>query len=460
MSMKKCIKIVLFFSIGLFLASCTSQEDELKITNQQTTNVNEMSFTTSDISGVMDKLNELNSIYGISAYSCIRRSPSVPADLGTLPNISNWSLSDVGVSRGWLIAAADAIGALSGGSKGASIGGHFGPQGAAIGAIGGAIVGGVAASLIASQVEDTTNQYMAVIETPMIYNSLPGCMGNTYSTSNTIPVGMEIGSYHNILVAKILEDNPLSDLTSLNDVYDIVVDYLGDELGAYFNVEDLVDIQELLEDNKYEMLTIFQGNIDTLLYNQGLSHELEILKHYAYSVSSEESHFDIRSYTLSYISIINSAYQNEILSASSTFLINAYISTLESSKELWNLTTPDPYTSNVFILYSANDGWFVVNGVSDYESIIFSGQYEFVGFPVFVDGELTRVYIKDDFPYNEAYAGAYVGNLFSGGIFECEDANLYFQQTVDYVKGGRFDVQVVDGYNGSYRYIDFTDHVN
>lgn len=64
MSMKKCIKIVLFFSIGLFLASCTNKEDELKIENQQTTNVNEMSFTNNEISGVMDKLNALNSMYG------------------------------------------------------------------------------------------------------------------------------------------------------------------------------------------------------------------------------------------------------------------------------------------------------------------------------------------------------------------------------------------------------------
>lgn len=454
--MKKCIKIVLFFSIGLFLASCTNKEDELKIENQQTTNVNEMSFTNNDISGVMDKLNELNSLYGISAHSNVRRSPGVPTNLSTLPNVSNWSLSDAGVSRGWLIAAADATGALYGAEQGATIGSNFPPYGAAIGAIGGAIIGGVAASLIASQIDDTTTHCMAVIENPLTYNSLPGCSNNNY-INTTIPTGMEIGTYHNALIAYILNEYDLSTLTSPDDIYDIVVDNLDEGLGTYFDASDLENMQELLAENKSYLLSTYQGNIDAVMDSLGLQYELEIIKHYAYSVSSEESYFDLRSYTLSYINIINAAFQAEILSESSTLLINAYISTLESSKELWNLTTPDPYTSNVFVLYSANNGWDVANGISEYESLISLNQYDFAGFPVFIDGVLTRVYIKDDFPYNEDYASAYVANLFNTGIFDDENTHLYYHNISDYVDDGRFYVHAVDGYFDSYRYIDFAD---
>lgn len=459
MSMKKCIKIVLFFSIGLFLASCTNKEDELKIENQQTTNVNEMSFTNNDISGVMDKLNELNSLYGISAHSNVRRSPGVPTNLSTLPNVSNWSLSDAGVSRGWLIAAADATGALYGAEQGATIGSNFPPYGAAIGAIGGAIIGGVAASLIASQIDDTTTHCMAVIENPLTYNSLPGCSNNNY-INTTIPTGMEIGTYHNALIAYILNEYDLSTLTSPDDIYDIVVDNLDEGLGTYFDASDLENMQELLAENKSYLLSTYQGNIDAVMDSLGLQYELEIIKHYAYSVSSEESYFDLRSYTLSYINIINAAFQAEILSESSTLLINAYISTLESSKELWNLTTPDPYTSNVFVLYSANNGWDVANGISEYESLISLNQYDFAGFPVFIDGVLTRVYIKDDFPYNEDYASAYVANLFNTGIFDDENTHLYYHNISDYVDDGRFYVHAVDGYFDSYKYIDFTENIN
>ena len=457
--MKKCIKIVLFFSIGLFLASCTNKEDELKIENQQTTNVNEMSFTNNDISGVMDKLNELNSLYGISAHSNVRRSPGVPTNLSTLPNVSNWSLSDAGVSRGWLIAAADATGALYGAEQGATIGSNFPPYGAAIGAIGGAIIGGVAASLIASQIDDTTTHCMAVIENPLTYNSLPGCSNNNY-INTTIPTGMEIGTYHNALIAYILNEYDLSTLTSPDDIYDIVVDNLDEGLGTYFDASDLENMQELLAENKSYLLSTYQGNIDAVMDSLGLQYELEIIKHYAYSVSSEESYFDLRSYTLSYINIINAAFQAEILSESSTLLINAYISTLESSKELWNLTTPDPYTSNVFVLYSANNGWDVANGISEYESLISLNQYDFAGFPVFIDGVLTRVYIKDDFPYNEDYASAYVANLFNTGIFDDENTHLYYHNISDYVDDGRFYVHAVDGYFDSYKYIDFTENIN
>lgn len=454
--MKKCIKIVLFFSIGLFLASCTNKEDELKIENQQTTNVNEMSFTNNEISGVMDKLNALNSMYGIGSSYNIRRSPGLPSNLSTLPNMSSWSLSNVGNSKGKQIAAADANGALSGALKGADLGDHLaGYEGALVGAIIGGVVGGAVKSIQAARL-DSTNHCMAVIENPLTYNSLPGCSNNNY-INTTIPTGMEIGTYHNTLIAYILNEYDLSTLTSPDEIYDIVVDNLDEGLGTYFDASDLENMQELFGEYRYDILSTYQGNIDAVMDSLGLQYELEIIKHYAYSVSSEESYFDLRSYTLSYINIINAAFQAEILSESSTLLINAYISTLESSKELWNLTTPDPYTSNVFVLYSANNGWDVANGISEYESLISLNQYDFAGFPVFIDGVLTRVYIKDDFPYNEDYASAYVANLFNTGIFDDENTHLYYHNISDYVDDGRFYVHAVDGYFDSYKYIDFTE---
>lgn len=456
--MKKCIKIVLFFSIGLFLASCTSQEDELKITNQQTTNVNEMSFTNNDISGVMDKLNELNSLYGISLNSSSRRSPGLPSNLGTLPNLSNWTLLGLGSARGWQIADADGKGAV----EGALGGGVIGTVGGGLGITIGAAIGGIAYGTIKSIAfakADTAHHCMAVIEDPLIYNSLPGCSNNNY-IHTTIPTGMEIGTYHNTLIAYILNEYDLSTLTSIEDIYDIVVDNLDEGLGTYFNADDLEEMQELLAENKSYFLSTYQGNVDAMMDSLNLLYELEIIKHYAYSVSSEESYFDLRSYTLSYMNIINAACQAEILSESSTLLINAYISTLESSKELWNLATPDPYTSNVFVLYSANNGWDVAYGISEYESLISLNQYDFVGFPIFIDGVLTRVYIKDDFPYNEDYASVYVANLFGTGSFENEYEHLHYNQTIGSVNDGTFELHPVEGYDGSYKFIDFTENIN
>lgn len=455
MSMKKCIKIVLFFSIGLFLASCTNKEDELKIENQQTTNVNEMSFTNNEISGVMDKLNALNSMYGIGSSYNIRRSPGLPSNLGTLPNMSSWTLSGLGSGRGWQIADADGKGAVEGALGGGVIGTVGGGVGITIGATIGAIAYGTIKSMAFAKA-DTAHHCMAVIENPLIYNSLPGCSNNNY-INTTIPTGMEIGTYHNALIAYILNEYDLSTLTSPDEIYDIVVDNLDEGLGTYFDASDLENMQELLAENKSYLLSMYQRNLDAMMDSLGLQYELEIIKHYAYSVSSEESYFDLRGYTLSYINIINAACQAEILSESSTLLINAYISTLESSKELWNLTTPDPYTSNVFVLYSANNGWDVANGISEYESLISLNQYDFAGFPVFIDGVLTRVYIKDDFPYNEDYASAYVANLFNTGIFDDENTHLYYHNISDYVDDGRFYVHAVEGYFDSYRYIDFAD---
>ena len=63
--MNKIIKIVSYLCLGVCLVSCSNEED-LKVSSQKEECVNQQSFTTNDISGVMDKLNELNLTYGIN----------------------------------------------------------------------------------------------------------------------------------------------------------------------------------------------------------------------------------------------------------------------------------------------------------------------------------------------------------------------------------------------------------
>ena len=418
-----------------------------------------MSFTNNDILGVMDKLNELNSMYGIGSTSNIRRSPILPSNVENLPNISNWTLSNFGTSRGWQIAAADARGAVSGAYHGSEIGGRWGNAGAIVGAIVGGIVVGASES-IARALSDSMPQAqcLAVIESPFVYNSLPGCTNDSYPMSNAISSGMEIGTYHNVLTSFILEEYPLNNLTSINNIYDVTVDNLVDGLDSYLAQGDLEEMQNLFTENKTEMLNSWQGNIDYYLADSlHMPVEYEILKHYTYSVASAETHFDLHSYTLSYINIINSAHQAEILSDESTLLINAYISTLESSKRLWNLATPDPYVSDLFILYSSSEGWRVANGLSEYATLIANNDYDFVGFPVFLNGSLIRVYIKRDFPYNAQVASDYVTDIFNDGSFENEEGHLYYHQTIDYINDGVFQLHDVVGYGNSYKYIDFTE---
>ncbi|MBR0296542.1 MAG: hypothetical protein IJQ95_04030 [Paludibacteraceae bacterium] len=453
--MKKIIKIVLYLCLGVCLVSCSNEED-LKVSSQKKECVNQQSFTTNDISGVMDKLNELNLTYGINpAHRMLKRSPTIPSNLTYLPDMSDWQLTMSGSGKGWQIAKEDGMGAAAGACGGAAFGSPGGPT-AVIGATIGAVVLGVIASIAAAQV-DTAQHCMAVIESPMLYNSLPGSINIEYVPEEHIPSGMEIGRYHNALCAYIMETNALSNACSIDDIYDIVVENVDDGLDSYFSTDDLDAMQSYFMGNRDVMLSHMQVNIDSYLDSIGMATEHEILKHYTYSVVSTETYFNLHAYTLDYINIINSAQQTGILTEESALCINAYISTFESSKELWNLATPNPYVSDLFILCSTTGDWYVAKGITEYEELISERNYAFVGFPVFSNGTLTRVYIKEDFSYNTEVASAFISNIFTTNSIAIQEAHLYYQQYGDYITGGTYELHTVAGYEDSYKYIDFAE---
>ena len=439
--------LMIFLILGVSMQSC--KEDKNAPANETIASQN--ANQSASWNQVEQQLKALDMSYGLTKN--IRRSPSIPGGIEEVPNYTNWELTDMGFS--WGVAAADADGACTGIEAGLGLGGAIGSVfpgiGTSAGAVGGGIVFGVIVSAIFSinaYKEENGTQVVIDPNNPFIQISIP--TGNRFAYGDNAPIGSEMGDLHNNLVNELLQDANFMALDSKEEMFEYIRTASLTTLTAHFTSEQVAEVLSYLAD--YQTTHDWSSPMESADYSM----ELNVIKHYAYEVSQALEPYDWLHYTRDYMMVVDNAYQNNLISEGSALMINGTISTLYCSKTAWNYIQPDPMFTNKYIIHT-NNSWILTNNYSNLMSLLALGHVDFVGFPYIEDGNIKRIYVYSESPYNmmltdnEVLSSLYEESFYTNttNTIQCMDNNLTCQP----IANGSYPIYAATGYD-NYVYID------
>ena len=436
--------LMIFLIIGVSMQSC--KEDKNAPANETIASQN--ANQSASWNQVEQQLKALDMSYGLTKN--IRRSPSIPGGIEEVPNYTNWELTDMGFSWGTIIAA-DAIGAGRGSQKGHDMWGRPG-------SIVGAVVVGAAYSIVA-WIEDDGVQSVINPDHPFVY--FP--QGNRFDIGGVAPIGSEIGELHNCLVKEMYENDYISTSTSLESLYESMCTTYIESLNMYLDSAHIQPIQSSLLELESDILSFYGDDMSSML-SQEYPDEMNIIKHYAYEVSQALEPYDWKRYTRDYMMVVDNAYQNNLISEESALMINGAISTLYCSKTAWNYIQPDPMFTNKYIIHT-NNSWILTNSDEHLDYILGSrtGDIDFIGYPYIEDGNIKRIYVYSESPYNMMLTDNEVlSSLYEDGIFtNTTNAIQYMDNnlTCQPIAIGSYPIHSAVGYD-NYVYIDLEQYID
>jgi len=428
--------LMIFLILGVSMQSC--KEDKNAPANETIASQN--ANQSASWNQMEQQLKALDMSYGLTKN--IRRSPSIPGGIEEVPNYTNWDFNNMGSA--WGIAKDD----LGGFCGGVGFAGALFVSNPLILGIG--VCVGAAMSYLAYK---DTNGTQTVINpnNPFVYTH----QGNRFVEDSYAPIGSEAGDLHNCLVLEMFQDEHFVELTSMEDIYDYLCSTNISSLSNYYTSQQVNDILTFMQQNEGYILTN-QADWSNQLSELGYEAELNVIKHYAYEVSQALEPYDWKRYTRDYMMVVDNAYQNNLISEESALMINGAISTLYCSKTAWNYIQPDPMFTNKYIIHT-NNSWILTNNYSNLMSLLALGHVDFVGFPYIENGNIKRIYVYSESPYNmmltdnEVLSSLYEESFYTNttNTIQCMDNNLTCQP----IANGSYPIYAATGYD-NYVYID------
>lgn len=399
--MKKFINLfTLFLFIGLMMQSCKEERNTPTVDDSTKITKKALRMNQDAYDQILMDLDNLDLSYGFSSVS-------------EISTYEDWDFTEVGGC--WGVFAADAEGACHGADIGERIGGKWG---AVIGAVAVGASSSVAEYIKEKNDNDNDNDGMQVVfnpSNPFDYTR----DGNRFNYGGWAPIGSEIGDLHNSMVNEILTDIGNSNqINTLSELYDYVCYADFNTLNTLFTPQQISDVQTYLSENQTDIITDLEDNGMTTLW-LGHPDEMEIIKHYAF-VMTRPMFFDRFQYTMDFMTIIDQAYQSQLLSEESAVIINGTISTFYCSKTAWNYIQPDPFFNTDFIIRTDNS-WFLTNNQEHLQQLMISnGDINFVGYPYIENDTIKRIYVYANDPLNTEYGQSdlilSLGEIFTNNI--------------------------------------------
>lgn len=386
--MKKFINLfTLFLIMGLMMQSCKEERNTPTVDDSTKITKKALRMNQDAYDHILIDLDNLDLSYGFSSVS-------------EISTYEDWDITEAGGS--WGVAAEDAKGACEGVCAGAVLsGGNVVAAG-----ITGLVVGAICSFAEykrekAEENNDNDNDGMQAVFNPSNPFDYTG-HGNRFNYGGWAPIGSEIGDLHNSMVNEILTDIGNSNqINTLSELYDYVCYADFNTLNTLFTPQQISDVQTYLSEHQTDIIADLEDIEMTTLW-LGHPDEMEIIKHYAF-VMTRPMFFDRFQYTMNYMTIIDQAYQSQLLSEESAMIINGTISTFYCSKTAWNYVQPDPFFNTDFIICT-NNSWFLTNNQEHLQLLMSSyGDINFVGYPYIENDTIKRIYIYANDPLNTEY---------------------------------------------------------
>ena len=220
-------------------------------------------------------------------------------------------------------------------------------------------------------------------------------------------VGSNAGYYHNACIIDYLNENNFEDFSEY-DMYEYLQDNMAiisnNTIQNYANYSDTIEEKSIgIYNFSYNMANGMLSDADSVFDSlDNIYDEFQIIRRYIEFSTELMTVEDFHNYTVSFMTTIQTAGQNNILTSDEVEAINSGISIYYYSRHLWKTTIPDPRLNSTYLaLNTGTNNWDLYIDISSANMAVQCAlnNYSIIGIPTFANENVDKIYFYKNLLY-------------------------------------------------------------